>query len=256
MTDLDAKRAAFRTELLERIPALDPAAVDVLVDSVQAVIAIDSTDSSDEDIDVGTSKLGGLPDLAGTEWPTFDGQPLTFVGQFNLEELRPYDVGNVLPTEGLLSVFGHVGREAEAQAILQPAGAVLNRASPPSDDPDKVLDVYALTFETRYQYASAVSPEHPASASITQADASAESCGIQGGSGLYSHLLGYEHPMETAVEAIDSTNPEHAPHCVLLRLDGQDAPVIGDLMALTFATPCADLVAGRFDRVRAEPFSD
>jgi uncharacterized protein YwqG len=52
---------------------------------------------------LGTSKLGGLPDLpAGLAWPKWKTDHLTFVGQVNLAELPASDL---LPKVGMLSFF-------------------------------------------------------------------------------------------------------------------------------------------------------
>ncbi len=76
---------------------------------------------SDDDIPIGASKLGGMPDLPpDLAWPTFkivkklyeeralpeDGIiSLPFIGQFNLEQLAQYDADHVLPKTGMLYLF-------------------------------------------------------------------------------------------------------------------------------------------------------
>jgi uncharacterized protein YwqG len=58
------------------------------------------------DIPLGGSKLGGRPDLpAGVEWPTRDGRPLAFLGQFALGDVPRAEGEAKLPGEGLLSIF-------------------------------------------------------------------------------------------------------------------------------------------------------
>jgi len=55
---------------------------------------------------IGASKLGGEPDLPDVaDWPTGAEGPLQFVLQVDLAETAAYDVGGMLPHEGLLSVF-------------------------------------------------------------------------------------------------------------------------------------------------------
>lgn len=62
----------------------------------------------------GCTRFGGRPDVpAGFEWPYFEGEsyegtksrPLSFIAQFDLEELSKYDTENLLPKKGLLSFF-------------------------------------------------------------------------------------------------------------------------------------------------------
>lgn len=60
------------------------------------------------ELPVGTTKLGGLPDLppAGS-WPRARGVPLSFVAQLNLAEIVPLDHqhAEILPAAGLLGFF-------------------------------------------------------------------------------------------------------------------------------------------------------
>lgn len=59
------------------------------------------------------TRFGGQPDVPpGFEWPTFEGKsydgvvksrPLTFLAQFNCEELVQFDTEHLLPDHGLLS---------------------------------------------------------------------------------------------------------------------------------------------------------
>lgn len=77
---------------------------------------------------VGTSRLGGLPDLpAGLSWPESEGQLLTFVGQVNLAEVPRLPVP--LPEKGLLSFF---------LGIDEPASNIEHRVLF-CDDPDDRL---------------------------------------------------------------------------------------------------------------------
>ncbi len=56
-------------------------------------------------IAIGSSKVGGSPDLpAGVEWPAWH-EPMAFIGQLNLAEVAPYEQSGALPRHGLLSIF-------------------------------------------------------------------------------------------------------------------------------------------------------
>lgn len=61
----------------------------------------------DKVIPIGTSKLGGEPDLpAGQEWPaTLEGEPLAFVGQVDFAAAAPHDRDGLLPESGSASFF-------------------------------------------------------------------------------------------------------------------------------------------------------
>ena len=67
------------------------------------------------DLRTGATRFGGKPDLPESfVWPYFEGEnfnegvkyrPLSFMAQFNLEELAKYDTEKLLPEKGLLSFF-------------------------------------------------------------------------------------------------------------------------------------------------------
>ncbi|GBC61500.1 DUF1963 domain-containing protein [Desulfonema ishimotonii] len=55
---------------------------------------------------VGTSKIGGQPDLPEAfPWPEWRNRPLSFLAQFNLGEIAAFPSAEVLPGEGLLLFF-------------------------------------------------------------------------------------------------------------------------------------------------------
>ncbi|MFX3623220.1 MAG: YwqG family protein [Ectobacillus sp.] len=55
---------------------------------------------------VGCSKMGGAPDLPKMwEYPAYNEKPLSFIGQFNLEELQQAGIPNDLPKAGMLYFF-------------------------------------------------------------------------------------------------------------------------------------------------------
>ena len=64
---------------------------------------------------LGATRFGGKPDVPPDfVWPTYEGEsydhvvkdrPLTFLAQFNCEELAQFDKEHLLPDHGLLSFF-------------------------------------------------------------------------------------------------------------------------------------------------------
>lgn len=127
MARLDPHRDADCTPLL-RDPGLARVA-DELAAVLRPSIRL-LAEPLDGDPPVGRSKLGGRPDLAaGTPWPTCRIRmpepsdaflsaypheprlppggivPLAFVGQIDLEGVRPFDAESILPPAGLLSFF-------------------------------------------------------------------------------------------------------------------------------------------------------
>lgn len=67
----------------------------------------------EESYKLGATRFGGKPDTpVDFTWPTYKGKsyddiekerPLTFLAQFNCEEISKYDVDHILPKHGLLS---------------------------------------------------------------------------------------------------------------------------------------------------------
>ncbi len=59
-------------------------------------------------IKTGQSKFGGRPDLPdNTEWPKYKGEPMVFLGQFNISDFKQYDVENILPKSGVIYYFAY-----------------------------------------------------------------------------------------------------------------------------------------------------
>ncbi len=69
-------------------------------------IRLKGTRISEDELALGTSKLGGLPDLPPQlQWPTWNGVPLAFLAQINLAEIHQFDITKTLPASGRLSFF-------------------------------------------------------------------------------------------------------------------------------------------------------
>jgi uncharacterized protein YwqG len=103
--------------------------------------------TDERSIPVGSSKLGGLPDLPpGIEWPSWRGQALAFLGQVNLTEVSSFPCARILPQSGLLSFFydsdqGTWGFDPEDKGswrVLYSADAdsLLSRRDLPEEIPD------------------------------------------------------------------------------------------------------------------------
>lgn len=69
---------------------------------------------NESEMPIGTSKIGGKPDLpVDVSWPTENNsKPLTFIAQINLKEVSPLDSDNLLPESGILYFF--YGAEQDA----------------------------------------------------------------------------------------------------------------------------------------------
>jgi len=114
-----------------------------------------------EDTPLGSTKLGGLPDLPpGVAWPVVDGILLEFVGQFRLADLTSYDAEGRLPQSGMLYFFfdgmltGYeYGETKDRRAVLYydgPFDALTRRQMPPHDHGRafKVFSPCALCYQT------------------------------------------------------------------------------------------------------------
>jgi len=76
-------------------------------------IRIYPTPVDETSLPIGTSKVGGLPDLPpDLVWPEFKGLPQSFIAQFRLAEVRPYDIEGALPGTGMLWFFYDAKQEA------------------------------------------------------------------------------------------------------------------------------------------------
>ncbi|OWA37683.1 hypothetical protein B9G55_06450 [Saccharibacillus sp. O16] len=112
----------------------------------------------EEEVPVGVSRIGGEPDLpAGTQWPMYEQQPLTFIAQIRLEEV-PYKP-EILPQNGLLSFFYNAvdqpwgyGPEHAGQwkVIHTESTNELERITPPDQvKQDGDFEALAVTFSVQ-----------------------------------------------------------------------------------------------------------
>jgi len=73
---------------------------------IRPAISLQAHRTDDEQIPIGYSKIGGLPDFPpGVKWPFMDEFPSAFVAQINLAQISPEVNQDRLPEHGLLSFF-------------------------------------------------------------------------------------------------------------------------------------------------------
>lgn len=66
----------------------------------------------DDQIKIGESKIGGVPDLPdGVSWPIWNGNPLAFICQINLKRVKPFDEEKFLPPQGMLYFFYEASKQ-------------------------------------------------------------------------------------------------------------------------------------------------
>ncbi|MEK4027456.1 YwqG family protein [Pseudobacillus sp. FSL P4-0506] len=138
-----------------------------IMTSLRNSIGIEKKAIKEEEIPIGTSKLGGLPDMPdGMEFPSYENGYLWFIGQFNLKEAKPYDKDNLLPEKGILYLFYDAheqpwGFEEDegCYKVLYFDGDVCElkrRAFPGESEGDYSLDAYKIAFRNIYTIS-----EHP-----------------------------------------------------------------------------------------------
>lgn len=75
-------------------------------------IRFTSSKSSDKEISIGSSKIGGYPDLpSGFSYPKWKNVPLAFLAQINLAEVSGFSASSDLPSSGFLSFFYNAAQD-------------------------------------------------------------------------------------------------------------------------------------------------
>lgn len=101
-----------------------------LIKMIRPTIGIRTKSSDDKNLKVGTSKIGGKPDLPKNfEWPKADGKPMLFCAQYNLSEITRFDKENELPKKGFFYIFLSLNEEwNEFNGIKQPFKFIFSKS--------------------------------------------------------------------------------------------------------------------------------
>lgn len=90
---------------------------------VKPSIRLSTTAVEEASLKIGTSKLGGVPDLPpGMSWPQWKGVPQSFIAQIRLEDVQPYDIDKVLPARGMLWFFYDAAQETYGEDPVDQGG--------------------------------------------------------------------------------------------------------------------------------------
>ena len=133
--------------------------------TVRNAVYMDLEPVSDDGIPVGTSKMGGLPDLPkNVDWFRQDltDVPLSFICQINFAEIKQYDTADRLPSKGMLYFFydcsmdgmpwGFDPNDGDGKVVYYYDGELseLERREAPEDIEENgcVFGSAALRFET------------------------------------------------------------------------------------------------------------
>src|SRR4051812_23118640 len=102
--------ARQRANILEAIDAAELSKLrTALAKLIKPVIGLSARKAKKADLASGATRLGGNPDLGKTGWPKpKTEQPLLFIMQINLADITRFDVEEVLPASGLLSLFSDI----------------------------------------------------------------------------------------------------------------------------------------------------
>jgi uncharacterized protein YwqG len=73
---------------------------------IQESIRLRAYPANEKELLVGSSKLGGKPDLpASISWPVWKDNPMSFIAQIRLEDIAIYPPASRMPKNGMLSFF-------------------------------------------------------------------------------------------------------------------------------------------------------
>jgi len=231
----------------------------------------DELDEALEELPLGASRFGGVPDLPpGTAWPDRDGVPMEFIAQVNLADLAGMPAASRLPSSGTLAFFWNsqwassdMEREARCCAVIFAEG-VLERCTPPSiewkseyaKEPQIAPSLHglaSLTFQPALSVPGGVSPFITAPLDEFWQDFQAEhgnelaGLGEDDETGHANYLLGYVDEQDYVDAHANGTEDQ-----LLLQVDSEDAAEFsfGDCNKLFFLLTAKELAARDFSKVR------
>ena len=189
---LTRKRDEFHALLQAGETILDDEQIQRMVDGLVPIIACIAELAEDDVHLLGTTWLGGYPDLADDGWPRRFGQALIFLGQFRLDELTSLQPDLELPAHGLLRFFfqEHGQGHGTSYVVIYSDKPNVRRILPP-DHLSGLLPCQTVKLSARYHVASGVIPWE---AYVEAGDLA--NAAIDYATGGYSQLLGFEGPYE------------------------------------------------------------
>ncbi len=232
---------------------------ETLLRLAKPALTFKSAKTSEANLDVGASKLGGRADLPSeTKWPTYHKEPLAFLGQFNLADLSASFVCRELPNSGVFSVFYFPDEEDERESDPKgtfrvfhfPNVSKLARREPPEEL--AATGRYKSCRLTFTETLTLPDPESPWRKELTfkdddEAEDHYQETVLDALGGLGHRILGYAPSLQNDVH-----RRKEMRH--LLTIDSDDNPdwMWGDGGLLYFTINEEYLKAGQFDRVRCE----
>lgn len=259
-----------------------------LIAGARRAVAVVGEECEDAEIEVGESKLGGLPDLPeGVEWPRRDGRPLAFLAQLSMADVPRAEGEPALPRRGLLSIFYDVQEQPWGFDPKDRGGAVvmhwpeprgLARAEAPKGTYDTMNEEYDRPFAARRVRYEVVTTYPELGESVFEMEDGEEVMDLydetvnagQGEESPHHQLLGHplvvQNPMEEECQLVtnglylgDELSPEDEKRAeglregakdwtLLLQLDSDEHWMWGDMGLLYFWIRRQDLEAGEFSK--------
>ncbi|XMB72999.1 YwqG family protein [Mycoplasmatota bacterium WC30] len=120
-------------------------------------ISLEADPFYEKDIGIGSTKLGGMPDLPHIDiWPEENGVKLSFLLQVNIQDVKKFDKNSYLPVEGLLLFFyDNINQPWKSNGkgikVLHIKNEDLRRMSKPSNiDEIDVFKEVAVKIKSKY----------------------------------------------------------------------------------------------------------
>jgi uncharacterized protein YwqG len=110
------------------------------------------------EVKLGSSRLGGLPDVASDfVWPLYDGRLLSFLAQINCAEVAQHDPERIFPNSGLLHFFYDIETQpwgftpndkGSGIVTYTPNSPLVQAEAPVNFSPQLVLPMKSVGFKT------------------------------------------------------------------------------------------------------------
>jgi Domain of unknown function (DUF1963) len=91
-----------------------------IIKLIKPAIGILTKKMESDNLKIGGSKIGGKPDLPkDISWPRLNDSDLVFCAQYNISELKKFDVENLLPEKGMFYIFIGINGEYNEFSVEQ-----------------------------------------------------------------------------------------------------------------------------------------
>lgn len=91
-----------------------------IIKLIKPAIGILTKKMESDNLKIGRSKIGGKPDLPkDISWPRLNDSDLVFCAQYNISELKKFDVENLLPEKGMFYIFIGINGEYNEFSVEQ-----------------------------------------------------------------------------------------------------------------------------------------